>query len=264
MIGQSTNSQVLLQILNVHKSFSKNHVLRGITTDVTKGQVVCVIGASGSGKTTLLRCINFLERYDSGEIYLDGQLVGYRLTPQGKMIPDHSRNLDKIRQQIGIVFQQFNLWPHKTALGNVMEALIKVKKIRKPEAVEIGLAFLEKVGLAEKRDAYPDSLSGGQQQRVAIARALALNPKLMLFDEATSALDPELVGEVLSTMRQLASEGMTMLVVTHEMDFAREVADRILFIDEGKVLEDESPEIIFNNPKNERTKQFLRKVLDRL
>ena len=260
---QPTND-FLVRIQDIHKSFGKNHVLRGITTNVKKGQVVCIIGASGSGKTTLLRCINFLERYDSGQIYVDGQLVGYRITPQGRMVLDHSKHLDRIRQQIGIVFQHFNLWPHKTALGNVIEALVMVKKLPKAEAVAIGLEVLNKVGLAEKRDAYPENLSGGQQQRVAIARALAMNPKVMLFDEATSALDPELVGEVLSIMRQLAREGMTMLVVTHEMDFAREVADRVIFIDEGIIVEDEPPRIIFNSPRNDRTRQFLRKILNRL
>jgi polar amino acid transport system ATP-binding protein len=258
------DNDTLIGINEVHKSFGRNHVLRGITTDIRKGEVVCIIGASGSGKTTLLRCINFLEPYDSGEIHVDGQLVGYRLTSEGKRILDHSQNLDKIRQQIGIVFQHFNLWPHRTALGNVIEGLIMVKKMPRPQAVSIGLESLEKVGLAEKRDAYPENLSGGQQQRVAIARALAMSPKLMLFDEATSALDPELVGEVLGTMRQLAQEGMTMLVVTHEMDFAREVADRVIFIDQGVIVEDDPPQIIFNHPKNERTGQFLRKVLKRL
>jgi len=260
---QPSGKNILVKISKLNKSFGTNHVLRGVSTSIKKGDVVCVIGASGSGKTTLLRCVNFLEKYDSGEIYVDGQLVGYRYTSSGSMVLDKPKNLNKIRQQIGIVFQHFNLWPHKTALGNVIEALIMVKKMNKKEAEKIGLEFLEKVGLVDKRNEYPGKLSGGQQQRVAIARALAMNPKVMLFDEATSALDPELVGEVLATMRQLAQEGMTMMVVTHEMGFAKDVADRVVFIDEGTILEDEPPDIIFNNPKNERTKQFLRKVIDR-
>ncbi|MCG8482756.1 MAG: amino acid ABC transporter ATP-binding protein, partial [Clostridia bacterium] len=214
------------------------------------GEVVVIIGPSGSGKSTLLRCVNFLEKSQMGKIYIDEELVERK----PKMI-------NKMRQNVGMVFQHFNLFPHMTVLGNVIEGPIQVKGMRRGEAVKFGVDLLEKVGLADKKDTYPAMLSGGQKQRVAIARALAMQPDVMLFDEPTSALDPELVGEVLSVMKELANEGMTMLVVTHEMGFAREVADRVIFMDEGVIVEEAKPDEIFNNPRNERTKLFLGKIL---
>ena len=212
--------------------------------------MVVIIGASGSGKSTFLRCLNFLERPQSGTIAIDGTEFTYK-----------SKNLHYVRREVGMVFQHFNLFPHMTVLGNVIEGLVQVKKVPKQMAVEAGRKMLEKVGMLEKADTYPQMISGGQKQRVAIARALAMNPKIMLFDEPTSALDPELVGEVLQVMKKLAADGMTMIVVTHEMGFAREVADRIIYMDEGKIVEEAEPEEIFNNPKNERTKEFLGKIL---
>ena len=246
---------------DVHKYFNRNQVLRGITMRVQKGEVVCIIGPSGSGKTTFLRCINHLEKINSGRIYVDGELVGYRETSGGKLVEDSEKNIARIRSEVGMVFQRFNLFPHMTALQNVMEAPIQVLHQPKDQVEARARALLQKVGLAEKADAYPQRLSGGQQQRVAIARALAMNPKLMLFDEATSALDPELVGEVLKVMRQLAEEGMTMVVVTHEMGFAREVCSRVIFMDGGVIVEQGDAQQIFDNPQQERTQNFLRKVL---
>jgi polar amino acid transport system ATP-binding protein len=253
-------SQAMLRCEQVWKHFGKLEVLRGIDLEVDKGQVFVLIGPSGSGKSTLLRCINHLEKIDGGHIYIDGQLLGYREV-SGRLREEPERRVARMRASIGVVFQQLNLFPHLTALGNVVEAPILVKKVPKAEAVEAGKALLRKVGLGEKLDAYPSQLSGGQQQRVAIARALAMQPKLMLFDEPTSALDPELVGEVLDVMKELAADGMTMIVVTHEMGFAREVADRVVFIDEGRIVEAASPDEFFQHPREERTRIFLRKIL---
>jgi polar amino acid transport system ATP-binding protein len=246
---------------DVHKSFHRNEVLRGITMQVQRREVVVLIGPSGSGKTTFLRCINHLEKINRGRIYVDGQLIGYRELPDGRLHEDSEANIAAKRAEIGMVFKRFNLFPHLTALQNITLAPIRVKGLPREQAEEQARALLAKVGLSEKAEAYPARLSGGQQQRVAIARALAMDPKLMLFDEATSALDPELVGEVLAVMRQLAVDGMTMVVVTHEMGFAREVADRVLFMDGGVIVEQGTPQDIFANPREERTKIFLRKVL---
>ena len=244
----------------MHKRFGKLEVLRGITMDVARGQVVVIVGPSGSGKSTLLRCINHLERLDMGYIYVDGELVGYR-EKDGRLIEDSEGEIARKRATIGIVFQRFNLFPHLTALGNVIEAPLRVKKLPHKQAEELGRELLIKVGLADKLDVHPARLSGGQQQRVAIARALAMQPKLMLFDEPTSALDPELVGEVLDVMKGLAAEGMTMVVVTHEMGFAREVADRAIFMDEGVIVEEGTPAELFQSPQQERTKAFLSRIL---
>ncbi|MED1472508.1 amino acid ABC transporter ATP-binding protein [Bacillus salipaludis] len=240
----------MLEMKKIHKTFGSNDVLKGIDLFIPKGQVVCLIGASGSGKSTLLRCINQLEVPSNGEVYFEGTCVtekGYDITVT--------------RQKMGMVFQQFNLFPHKTVLENITLAPIKIKKMTKDEAEKIAMNYLKKVDLTEKASEYPKSLSGGQQQRVAIARALAMNPKVMLFDEPTSALDPETVGEVLQVMRTLAKEGMTMIIVTHEMGFAREVADRILFLDQGVIVEDGPPKEIFGGAKSERLRSFLDKVL---
>lgn len=240
----------------VVKHFGHLTVLNGIDLSVKRRQVVVIIGPSGSGKTTLLRCINHLEKIDSGRIFVDGQLVGYREV-NGRIVEDRDAAIAHMRSQIGFVFQRFNLFPHKTALENVIEAPIYVLRQSRDEVTERAMALLTKVGLAEKAHVYPHKLSGGQQQRVAIARALAMNPKLMLFDEATSALDPELVGEVLKVMRQLAEEGMTMVVVTHEMGFARDVADHVIFMDGGVIVEQGTPEQVFDHAENERTRIFL-------
>ncbi|MEO7003632.1 MAG: amino acid ABC transporter ATP-binding protein [Ktedonobacterales bacterium] len=246
---------------NVHKYFHHNQVLRGVSMQVRKGEVVVVIGPSGSGKTTFLRCLNHLEKITSGRIYIEGQMIGYREMPDGKLVEDSEANIARVRAEIGMVFQRFNLFAHMTALQNVMEAPIQVKHEPHDQVEAKARALLAKVGLAEKDDAYPARLSGGQQQRVAIARALAMDPKLMLFDEATSALDPELVGEVLAVMRQLADEGMTMVVVTHEMGFAREVADRVIFMDGGVIVEEGAPANIFTAPQQKRTQDFLHRIL---
>ncbi|MCJ7811439.1 MAG: amino acid ABC transporter ATP-binding protein [Dehalococcoidia bacterium] len=250
----------MIRCEDVHKRFGKLDVLRGITFDVARGEVVVIIGPSGSGKTTLLRCINHLEAVDRGRIYVDGQPVGYREV-KGKFVEKSEREVARMRASIGMVFQRFNLFPHLTALGNVVDAPIHVRKLKRAEAVKAGRAMLEKVGLGDKFDAYPAQLSGGQQQRVAIARALAMEPRVMLFDEPTSALDPELVGEVLEVMKSLAREGMTMIVVSHEMGFAREVADRMVLMDEGVIVEEGPPAQFFNHPRHERTKLFLSKIL---
>ena len=250
----------MFRAVDVHKRFGRLDVLRGVTMDVGRGEVVVIIGPSGSGKTTFLRCINHLERVDGGKIYVDGELVGYR-EKNGRLVEDREAEVARKRAAIGMVFQRFNLFPHLTALGNVVEAPLRVKKLPRREADELGRGLLQKVGLAEKLNAYPSQLSGGQQQRVAIARALAMQPKLMLFDEATSALDPELVGEVLEVMKSLAREGMTMIVVSHEMGFAREVADRIVFMDEGVIMEEGPPEELFTRPLQPRTQAFLSKIL---
>ncbi|KFM99048.1 amino acid ABC transporter ATP-binding protein [Bacillus clarus] len=240
----------MIQVRNLVKSFGSLDVLKGINLEVKEKEVVVLIGASGSGKSTLLRCLNFLEMYDEGEIHLQGE----KITPK-------STNLNKVRENVGMVFQHFNLFPHMTSLENIIEAPIHVKKVNVTKAKETGNLLLEKVGLQDKANVTPHLLSGGQKQRVAIARALAMNPKIMLFDEPTSALDPELVGEVLQVMKELAEEGMTMVIVTHEMNFAKDVADRIIFMDDGKIVEDSTPEKFFSAPSNERAKQFLRRVL---
>ena len=250
----------MIKLENVYKSFGKLEVLKNINLEVTKGDVVCIIGPSGSGKSTLLRCLNHLERITEGRTIIDGELIDEKV--KGKdSLKISPKKVALICAELGMVFQRFNLFPHLTALENIMEAPFTVKKIKKETAIEQGNLLLKKVGLEDKRDEYPSRLSGGQQQRVAIARALAMNPKIMLFDEPTSALDPELVGEVLEVMKQLAKDGMTMMVVTHEMGFAREVANRVIFMDKGDILEDSTPEEIFSNPKHERTKSFLQKIL---
>ncbi len=241
---------IKVKIEGLYKNFKDNHVLRGINLDVCEGEVVCVIGPSGSGKSTMLRCINLLETPTKGTITVDG----FNIT-------DKKADINKIRRNIGMVFQQFNLFPHLTVEENITMAPIDAKLMTKQEAKETAHRLLDRVGLLEKKDAYPQSLSGGQQQRVAIARALAMKPDVMLFDEPTSALDPEMVGEVLAVMKELANEGMTMICVTHEMGFAREVADRVIFIDEGVIMEEGTPEEVFGNPSNPRTADFLRKVL---
>ena len=244
----------------VHKSFGRLEVLRGISLEVAPGEVMCVLGPSGSGKSTFLRCINHLEKIDAGRLWVDGSLVGYRQDGD-KLYELREREVARERAQIGMVFQRFNLFPHMTALQNVIEAPTRVKRVPRESAVGSARALLERVGLADKADAYPAQLSGGQQQRVAIARALAMEPKLMLFDEPTSALDPELVGEVLDVMRELAETGMTMVVVTHEMGFAREVGDSLVFMDGGVIVEAGDPRQVLTNPQHERTKAFLSKVL---
>ena len=240
----------MIRVNNLHKSFEKNEVLKGINEHIEKGEVVVVIGPSGSGKSTFLRCLNLLEVPTSGEIIFEG-----------KNITDKKVDINKIREKMGMVFQQFNLFPHKTVLDNLTIAPIKVKGVSKADAEKKAKELLDRVGLLNKADAYPSSLSGGQKQRIAIARALAMDPDVMLFDEPTSALDPEMVGEVLNVMKELAKEGMTMVVVTHEMGFAREVGDRILFMDKGNIMEEGTPEEIFSKPKNPRTIDFLSKVL---
>jgi len=244
----------------VHKNFGPLQVLRGIDLAVERGQVMCIVGPSGSGKSTFLRCINHLEKIDAGRLSVDGTLVGYRR--QGDRLHElREKEVAQKRSEIGMVFQRFNLFPHMTALGNVMEAPVQVKGESRREVQDRARALLERVGLADKADAYPSQLSGGQQQRVAIARALAMRPKLMLFDEPTSALDPELVGEVLDVMRGLAEDGMTMVVVTHEMGFAREVGDELVFMDGGVVVEAGLPRDVLAAPQHERTRSFLSKVL---
>jgi len=244
----------------VQKYFGRLHVLKGLSLEVEPGEVVCIIGPSGSGKSTFLRCINHLEKIDAGRLWVDGGLVGYRQVGD-KLYELRDADICRDRSEIGMVFQRFNLFGHMTALENVIEAPVHVKKVRKREAVEQARALLARVGLADKVDNYPAQLSGGQQQRVAIARALAMGPALMLFDEATSALDPETIGEVLSVMEELAHAGTTMIVVTHEMGFARKVASRVVMMDDGLIIEEGTPEHFFEAPRNERTKQFLSKIL---
>lgn len=250
-----------VQIRSLRKSFGAHEVLKGIDLTIEGGEVVCIIGPSGSGKSTLLNCINFLESYEGGEILVDNGLIGYERDTHGKLRRASERKLNKTREHIGIVFQQFNLFPHMTALGNVIEAPIHVGRVPREIAIARGKELLGRVGLSDKESAYPAQLSGGQQQRVAIARALAMEPKVMLFDEVTSALDPELVGEVLAVMQSLAREGLTMVVVTHEMGFAREVADRIIFMDGGVIVEQGKPAEIFGSPKSPRLQSFLSRNL---
>lgn len=239
----------MVKIKNLHKYFGELEVLKGINMEVKEGQVVCMIGSSGSGKSTLLRCINFLEKKNQGEIWIDG-----------KQVFNKGKEINAVRQKVGMVFQRFNLFPHMTAIQNVMEGPLTVFGIDKKEAKALALELLEKVGLSDKADEYPAMLSGGQQQRVAIARTLAMSPKVVLFDEPTSSLDPELVGEVLAVMKDLAKEGMTMIVVTHEMGFARDVSDHVIFLNEGVIAEQGTPEEIFENPKHERLQSFLGQI----
>ncbi len=253
-------SEAMVKAEGVHKRFGSLEVLRGVDLEVQRGEVMCMLGPSGSGKSTFLRCINHLEKINAGRLYVDGDLVGYR--DQGdKLYELHEREVARKRAQIGMVFQHFNLFPHMTALDNVTLAPIRVLKVSRDEARDRAAQLLRRVGLGDKLATYPVALSGGQQQRVAIARALAMQPKLMLFDEPTSALDPELVGDVLDAMRQLAHDGMTMIVVTHEMGFAREVADVAVFMDEGIVVESGKPREVLTHPRNPRTQAFLSKVL---
>ncbi len=240
----------MVRVKNIHKNFGHLHVLNDVSLDISKGEVVVIIGPSGSGKSTLLRCLNYLEPVQAGEIWIDGIRLDH-----------HKTNIRAVRAEVGIVFQSFNLFPHLTAIRNVMLAPVVVRRRPQAQARQEALALIAKVGLQDKVDAYPSQLSGGQQQRVAIARALAMQPKLMLFDEVTSALDPELVREVLDVMKQLARDGMTMIVVTHEMGFAREVADRVIFMDEGRIVEEGTAAELFDRPKNQRTQEFLGKIL---
>jgi len=244
----------------VHKRFGRLEVLKGITLEVAPSEVMCLLGPSGSGKSTLLRCMNHLEKIDAGRLWVDGELVGYRQSGD-KLHELREADVARRRAEIGMVFQRFNLFPHMTVLENVVEAPVRVKDVPKEAAAERALSLLDRVGLSDKVKAYPSQLSGGQQQRVAIARALAMQPKIMLFDEPTSALDPELIGDVLDVMRGLAADGMTMVCVTHEIGFAREVGDTVVFMDGGEVLESGAPAEVFSNPRHERTKAFLSKVL---
>ncbi|MBT8762365.1 amino acid ABC transporter ATP-binding protein [Desulfohalobiaceae bacterium Ax17] len=240
----------MIRVQNLHKWFGKHHVLKGLDLEVEKSDVVVIIGPSGSGKSTFLRCINFLEPFQKGIVEINGQVI-----------ENDEKMINAMRTKVGMVFQHFNLFPHMTVIGNVIEGPTQVKKIPKAQAIELGRYYLDKVGLSEKENVYPSRLSGGQKQRVAIARSLAMEPDVMLFDEPTSALDPELVGEVLKVMRDLADEGMTMVVVTHEMGFAREVADTVIFIDEGEIVEQAPPSEIFESPKEKRTREFLSQIL---
>lgn len=259
MTATATDSGHLVRAVNVTKAFGSNEVLKGIDLTVDAKEVVCLLGPSGSGKTTFLRLINQMETLTGGRIWVDGELIGIE-ERKGKLHIRHDKDIARQRSRIGMVFQRFNLFPHMTALQNVMEAPVKVKRLRKADVKKDALDLLEMVGLADRATFYPSQLSGGQQQRVAIARALAMKPELMLFDEPTSALDPELVGEVLAVMRNLAEGGTTMIVVTHEMAFARGVADRVIFMDQGVVVEEGPPNDVLLNPKEERTKTFLRRV----
>jgi len=246
-----------LEIRNLKKSFGNLEVIKDLSLTAKRGDVICIIGSSGSGKSTLLRCVNLLDTPDSGEVYVNGELLKMKKDKNGKLIPAEQNQVDRIRSKLGMVFQDFNLWSHMTVLQNVTEAPIHVQKIEKNVARKNGFLLLEKVGIAEKADQYPSRLSGGQQQRAAIARALAMKPDVMLFDEPTSSLDPELVGEVLRVMKSLAKEGRTMIIVTHEMGFAKEVASKVIFLDQGCVEEEETPDKFFNNPQSERLKRFL-------
>jgi len=251
----------IVNAMDVHKRFGKVEVLKGVSLQVSLGEVVCIIGASGSGKTTFLRTLNGLETIDGGAITVNGHHVGYELDKRGQLVKASPKALAKVRSEIGFVFQRFNLWPHMTAIENIIEAPIRIRGIDKAEAIANAEELLRRVKLSDKRDVYPGKLSGGQQQRVAIARSLAMKPALMLFDEPTSALDPETIGEVLDVMKELALGGMTMVCVTHEMGFAREVSDRVVMMDGGVIIEEGTPEHFFMNPTHERTKQFLSKIL---
>jgi polar amino acid transport system ATP-binding protein len=252
----------LIEVRQLGKQFGDIEVLRGVDLDVNKSEVVCIIGPSGSGKSTLLRCIAALETYDRGDVLIEGELLGYT-ERNGRRVRASQGEINRVRRNVGMVFQQFNLWPHMSALGNVMEALQRARGMSAGEARQRGMKMLETVGLAHRADAYPAKLSGGQQQRVAIARALAMEPHIMLFDEPTSALDPELVGEVLQVMKQLAREGMTMVVVTHEMGFAAQVADKVVFIDQGRIAVQGKPHDVFHDASQPRLRQFLQNYFDR-
>ncbi|WP_322045491.1 ABC transporter ATP-binding protein [Paraburkholderia sp. J67] len=254
---------VALSVRNIHKSFGEHHVLKGISLDAHKGDVISILGASGSGKSTFLRCLNLLEMPDDGTVALEGEALKMKRRRDGKLQPEDRRQVDRVRSQLGMVFQNFNLWSHMTVMANLIEGPMRVLKRTRAEATEEAEALLAKVGLADKRGHYPAHLSGGQQQRVAIARALAMHPKVMLFDEPTSALDPELVGEVLRVMRSLAEEGRTMLVVTHEMGFAKHVSNRVMFLHQGLVDADGTPQEVFGELKSERFRQFVSSHQDR-
>ena len=258
----SSGQRVLVRVVDLHKRFGDLEVLKGINLEVAVGERLTIIGPSGSGKTTLLRCINHLEKPSAGHVYIDGELIGEK-SIDGRHVEMKDREIARVRAKVGMVFQRFNLFPHLTALENIMIGPMRVLKLPRAEAEALAAEQLRKVGLLHKRDAYPERLSGGQQQRIAIARALAMRPKLMLFDEATSALDPELIGEVLNVMRQLATEGMTMIIVTHEMQFADDVSDRVIFMDNGQIVEQGSPQAIFRSPSHPRTRSFLWAVLER-
>ncbi len=260
MTDDQGGAPAIVTARGVEKHFGNLHVLKGVDLTVRKGEVVVIVGASGSGKTTFIRCINHLEKIDSGRIEVNGHLIGYR-ERNGRLVEDSERNIARQRCEIGMVFQLFNLFPHLTALENIIEAPIHVRKIPRKEAVEIGQSLLARVGLAQKWNVYPSELSGGQQQRVAIARALAMRPALMLFDEPTSALDPEMIGEVLDVMKELARDGMTMIVVSHEMGFAREVSSRVVMMHDGRIVEDAPPDRFFTSPQHERTAAFLSRVI---
>ena len=253
-------TDLVVRAVDVHKRFGRLEVLKGVDLEVERGEVVCVIGPSGSGKSTFLRCINHLEKIHGGRIEVNGHLIGYREV-NGSLVEDTEKNIARQRAEIGIVFQRFNLFPHMTAIENIVEAPIRVRGLHRNRALVEAEELLDRVRLSAKRDVYPGKLSGGQQQRIAIARALAMNPALMLFDEATSALDPEMIGEVLEVMNELAAEGMTMIVVTHEMGFAREAANRVAMMDDGRIIEEGSPEHFFTAPEHDRTRAFLSKIL---
>jgi polar amino acid transport system ATP-binding protein len=258
-----TDIPPIIKIEGLCKSFGSLEVLKAIDLEVRVGEKICIIGPSGSGKSTLLRCINSLEEFEAGMIWLDGAPMGFRLDSEGRRVRATESEINRVRMSVGMVFQSFNLWTHMTVLQNIIEAPVHVKRLGRDVATRRAMGLLERIGLSAKRDAYPAELSGGQQQRVAIARALAMEPKIMLFDEPTSSLDPELVGEVLEVMRSLAIDGMTMLVVTHEMGFAAEIADRVIFMDHGVILEQASPKVFFQKPLNERAAQFLVRVIGR-
>lgn len=251
------NTNPIVEMVDMKKSFGDNQVLKGIDLQINCGEVVCIIGGSGSGKSTMLRCMNFLEQYDQGEVLVNGKLIGYGTDTQGNLTLAPTKVVQQNLSDVCMVFQQFNLWPHLSVMDNVMLPLTLVKQIPKPQAEQIALDMLTKVGMEHKQDAYPNQLSGGQQQRVAIARSLATDPKIMLFDEPTSALDPELVGEVLKVMQQLAKEGMTMVIVTHEMSFAARVSDQVVFLADGRIEEQGPPEAIFSSPKSAKLTAFL-------
>ncbi len=255
-----SQQKVAINVNDIHKTFGELEVLKGISLQANEGEVISIIGSSGSGKSTFLRCINMLENPTQGEIEISGEQLKLKRNKEGDLGPADARQLEQVRQKLGFVFQNFNLWPHMTVLENIIEGPVQVLKKDKQEAIKYAEKLMEKVGLSEKRDVYPSMLSGGQQQRVSIARALAMDPEVMLFDEPTSALDPELVGEVLKVMRDLAKEGRTMLIVTHEMKFAREVSSKIMFLHQGKVEEFGTPQEVFENPTSERCKAFLSSV----
>jgi polar amino acid transport system ATP-binding protein len=260
----NNQDEVIIEASQIHKSFGANKILNGISLKVSKGEVVVLIGASGSGKTTFIRCLNLLETFESGRVRVNGHTLGYVERPDGSLAPDSGREIARKRRDIGMVFQRFNLFPHMTAIANIIEAPIHLLKMPRADAIAQANKLLSRVGLEDRAYHYPSQLSGGQQQRVAIARALAMQPKVLLFDEPTSALDPETVGEVLQVMKELASEGMTMIVVTHEMGFAREVANRVVVLDQGELIEQGPPERIFTAPEHPRTRAFLRRMFQPL